>query len=121
MNIKTEKGKHYTSPQTYGNDEGGLSNFTMINHDVHTKIGVSELDYNKNWNVELRKDVIEEILSIHASLCPEPFLDFIKRGELETSITWREVMLNDVAIDIWRLVFLKNILKARMEISMKTY
>lgn len=121
MHIQTEKGKHYTSPQAY-TDESGLSNqFTMINHDVHTSINVSESSYDKNWNSNLRTDVVGELLSLPASLVPELFFDLTKRGEEEISITWRKEMLEDTGIDVWKLVTLRNMLQKRLEIVTKTY
>lgn len=119
MHIKTEKGKHYTSPQAHTDENGLSNNFTMINHDVKTTMGVTDSSWDRDWLSKAKTDVLKEIGNISASLCPEPYLNFTIRGKDVDVISWNSKSLEDV--EITRLWFLRNILSNRMETFTKTY
>lgn len=124
---KTELGKHYTSAQTYLDDDGNMKNFTMIDHSVKTTIGGSpklnqeKLDRMAEERREYIKELCNRILSIPASLCPSDYDDFIIRGEGHSKITWNESMIKDEGFDNTKRLFLCNILENRLEMSKKTY
>lgn len=124
---KTELGKHYTSAQTYRDDDGNMKNFTMIDHSVKTTIGGSpklnqeELDEISLQRKLHRTELCNRILSIPASLCPLDFEDFTLRGEGFSKIEWNESMITDEGMDPIKRQFLCNILDNRMEVTKKTY
>ena len=124
---KTEKAKHYTSAQTYKDEDGNMKNFTMIDHSVKTTIGGSpklnqeELDEISSQRRIHRAELCERILSIPASLCPLDFDDFIVRGEGLSKIQWNEEMIKDEGMDPIKRQFLCNILENRLEMTKKTY
>lgn len=124
---KTEKAKHYTSAQTYRDEDGNMKNFTMIDHSPKTTIGGSlKLNQEELDNISLQRkkhkeDVCKRIFNIPASLCPSDYHDFIIRGENEQIIKWNTAMIIDEGMDLTKRIFLCNILENRMELTKKTY
>lgn len=64
-----------------------------------------------------REDVVQRITEITPAFCPEIYRDFVIRGEGVTKLEWNKTMLLDEGIDIIRLVFLKNQLENRVELT----
>ena len=50
-----------------------------------------------------RDSLVDRIMLIPASICPEIFSDFVIRGEGKKQIVWNETMLRDNGMDINRL------------------
>jgi hypothetical protein len=124
MPLDGAKKDYYTSAEAYRDDDGNMKQFTFIDHDVKTKIATGEkydMEEIKNQRIQYRKDLVEEVLGLSASLCPLEYTDFILRGEDYTKVTWNEAMIRDEGLDLIKLVFLKNILSNRMEQVTKTY
>ena len=122
---KTEKAKHYTSPQTHTDEDGQLRNFTMIDHSVKTTIGGSvklnqeELDNMLKERHQWKKDVCDRILAISASLCPLDKSEYTIRGKDQAIILWNETMIKDEGFDPIQRLFLCTILENRMEMLKK--
>ena len=99
MNIKTEKGKHYTSAQSHRDEDGLSRNFTMINHDVKTSIALSNkesIDDIKKEIDDFKKLKIKAILSLPAVFAPTHFDDFKdKSGDV---ISWKQDMVTDACM-----------------------
>lgn len=124
---KTEKAKHYTSAQTYKDDDGNMKNFTFIDHTVKTTIGGSpKLNQAELDNISMQRKLHKEelcnrIFAISASMCPMDFDDFVIRGEGHSKISWNQPMITDEGMDPIKRMFLCNILENRMDMTKKTY
>jgi hypothetical protein len=123
----SDKAKHYTSAQTYKDDDGNMKNFTFIDHTVKTTIGGSpklnqdELDEISNQRKLHKEELCNRIFAISASLCPMDFDDFVIRGEGHSKIEWNKPMIIDEGMDPIKRMFLCNILENRMDMTKKTY
>lgn len=62
---------------------------------------------------EYRANLIKEIQSIPASICPNEFAIFKDRGEGKSTIEWNSTMLNDPGMDLTKLGDLLRVLKNR--------
>lgn len=66
--------------------------------------------------MEYKDELIQRVLDIPASLCPEPFQDFTVRGATEITVTWNKKMIADQGFDIRRLRDLAVLLENRAEL-----
>jgi hypothetical protein len=123
----SDKAKHYTSAQTYKDDDGNMKNFTFIDHTVKTTIGGSpklnqaELDEISMQRKLHKEELCNRIFAISASMCPMDFDDFVIRGEGHSKISWNQPMITDEGMDPIKRMFLCNILENRMDMTKKTY
>jgi hypothetical protein len=105
-NMAVDKKSDYVGNNggAYTDGEGMSRQFTYIDHDKKAKISTSlssKTDY-KQLLSDYRLNLLERILSIPASLCPEIFQDFTVRGEM-VRIEWIDVMLRDEGLSLERL------------------
>lgn len=80
MNIKTDKGKYYTTSETYTDMDGQYRNFTMIDCDKKTKIALPSLGedftlYEEPDTTSLRL-LVEEVLHLSYNLNDDFKKDF---------------------------------------------
>lgn len=110
----SDKSKHVGNHGgAYTDIDGNRKQFTIIDHDKKTKIsaGISE-KVNSTFFADYRKELIERILHVSASLCPMEYQDFTNnRGENVTVITWNEKMLRDSGLGVDRLRGLATLLE----------
>jgi len=102
----------------YTDNDGMRKQFTVIDHDkkLTVQLGQSEkIDYGEFFK-QYRKDLINRILHIPASICPFEFEDFTTRGQSQTVITWNEKMLTDSGLDIHKLRDLNVLLENKAEL-----
>lgn len=111
-----KKSQHYTSAQNYTDLEGQSKLFTMVDHDRKTKISTMNEESDKDWKTSYRSSLIERILVITAAICPEPFSDFVLRGESRNTIGWNEKMLNDQGFEVSKLRELCTLLENEAEL-----
>jgi len=96
----SKKSDFHTAPQNY-QDVDGMKTFTVIDHDVKSKMygKVSmKIDEYNEFLKQYRKELIERILAIPAVFCPEPFQSFVIRNADSPTIQWNEVMLRDEGV-----------------------
>lgn len=101
----------------YTDIDGMTKQFTVIDHDKKTTISknIQEKEDFTSFFSEYRKQLIDRILNVPASLCPEPFFDYTIRGEGVKTITWNNHMLKDEGSSIKTLRDLCIILENRAE------
>lgn len=104
----------------YTDIEGNRRQFTVIDHDPKTKISGSvttdkEKQIIKEGLSDYRKELIERILAIPASLCPLEFSEFKLVGDSQSVILWNEKMVRDEGMTVNRLRDLCTILERRFE------
>ena len=68
-----------------------------------------------NWQDEYRKNLLQRITDLPASLCPLPFVDYTVRGDTNNVITWNISMLTDKGVPISQLRDLCVMLENRAE------
>lgn len=66
--------------------------------------------------MDYRNELIERVLALPASLCPEPYQDFTIRGATEAVINWNKNMVSDQGLDIRRLRDLAVIVENRADL-----
>lgn len=115
-----KKSQHYTSAKNYTDLDGNSKSFTFIDHDVKTKIAAKvtspeEIEEAKSGLKDYKKQIINRILSIPPSVCPEIFHDFTKRGEI--GISWDKDMLNDEGVPLERLRDILTMLENKIVIE----
>lgn len=114
------KSDYYTSSQGYTDDDNQLRNFTFIDHDRKTtvvgEVTKEEISQAKKELLDYREKTLESILAISASYCPQPFTDFLIRGEGHEVISWNETMLRDSGVPLNRLRDLQTLLNNRIKI-----
>lgn len=98
----------------YTDIDGMRRQFVTVDHDKKTKIGFSEPP-SSDWKKVYRLSVVDRILNLPASLCPEIFSDFTLRGDGRKVIEWNEVMLRDEGVPIDKLIALVSMLENRAE------
>ena len=103
---------------SYTDNDGMSKQFTVIDHDKKTKIstGKQEKEDFTAFFIQYRKELINRILDIPASLCPIEYQDFTVRGDQATIVTWNQKMITDKGFDTWRLRNLAVILENRSEL-----
>lgn len=85
----------------YTDIDGMTKQFTMIDHDKKTTIHF--MSEEKLFDMkEYRNELIGRILDLPASICPEVFSDYTKRGDTPV-ITWNTSMLEDNGVPISQL------------------
>jgi|SRR6187402_100621 len=104
----------------YVDNDGQRKQFTYIDHDPKTKIsGLVSTDKDKEAIKDslstYKKELVQRILDVPASLSPIEFYEFTVRGEGQSVITWNETMLRDEGITLNRLRDLCTILERRFE------
>lgn len=102
----------------YIDNDGMRKQFTTIDYDKKIKIAAGipdKMDY-ATFFIEYRKELIQRILDIPASLCPDEFQDFTVRGEQVKIITWNNVMLNDKGLELDKLRILAVLLENKSEL-----
>lgn len=104
----------------YTDIDGNRRQFTVVDHDPKTKIsGLVTSDKEKeSIKAELsdyRKELIERILAVPASLCPLEFSEFKLVGDSQAVIQWNEKMVRDEGMTVNRLRDLCTILERRFE------
>lgn len=87
----------------YTDNDGMSKQFTYVDHDKKTTIGVPNSPVDKNWLQDYRLNLKERILDQPASICPEYYSDFTIRGEGKTHIEWNTKMLSDNGVPLDRL------------------
>lgn len=103
-------------------DESGMTRqFTYVDHDKKPTISTNTEKVDKSWQKEYRNSIINRILGIPASLCPEPYYDFTVRGENQNTITWNEKMVRDEGIEIDRLRMLCTLLENKADMMKIIY
>lgn len=118
----TQKSKYYTSAQGYRDEDGMARNFTFIDYDVKPGLSgyVPDGTATEQHKID-RRNLIEKILKLPASLAPMEWYDFTVRGEDSPSIEWNEQMLSDEGIEFFRLIALLTLLRNRKDQVTKTY
>lgn len=66
--------------------------------------------------MDYRNELIERVLALPASLCPEPYQDFTVRGDTSAVINWNKKMISDQGLDIRRLRDLTTIVENRADL-----
>jgi len=72
-----------------------------------------EKKYNEK---EYKNQLVDRILEIPASICPDIFNDFTLRGEGRSVVAWNETMLRDSGVPTSRLRDMCVILENKAEI-----
>lgn len=87
--------KDYTVPDTYSDMDGNTRTFTHIDCDKKLAVVVSLEDKDKISKelVDYRYKLLERIISVSASLCPDAFHMFTLRGEQRKNVGWDEGIL----------------------------
>ena len=67
------------------------------------------------WQDEYRKNLLQRITDLQASLCPLPFVDYTVRGDTNNVITWNISMLTEKGVPIYQLRDLCVMLENRAE------
>lgn len=104
----------------YIDNDGNRRQFTYIDHDPKTKIsGLVSTDTEqkeiKEQLTSYKKQLIDRILDLPASLSPVEFYDFTVRGDSQLVITWNETMIRDNGLTISRLRDLCVLLENRFD------
>lgn len=104
----------------YIDNDGNRRQFTYIDHDPKTKISGSVTTDKEKETIKdslslYRKELVQRILDVPASLCPIEFSEFTLRGESQSVIQWNEKMLSDDGMTINRLRDLCTIVERRFE------
>lgn len=116
-----KKSDHYTSAKNYTDLDGMSKSFTFIDHDIKTSISTNTEIMDKEWQKKYKEQLVDQILTLPASICPTPFSDYVIRGAGITQITWNDKMLRDPGTGIDRLRDLKTMLDNRIEIDRLTF
>jgi hypothetical protein len=95
----------------YTDGDGMRKQFTIVDHDKKSTMYNTPDKLDKNWQKKYRASLVERIVSISASICPEVFTDFTLRGEDKTTIEWNMDMLVDNGIPIDQLSTLCTLLE----------
>ncbi len=101
----------------YIDNDGMRKQFTMIDHDKKLQISTSvfEKEDFTSFFIEYRKELVQRILDIPASICPLEYQDFTIRGEGEKVIRWDEIMVTDKGLSLDRLRSLAVLLENRSD------
>jgi hypothetical protein len=116
-----KKSDHYNPPTNYKSIDGNMKTFTYVDHDKKTKISTSrtseeEINRINKELADYKESLINEILSLPASLCPLTYHDFTIKGEGVKEIKWNEAMLKDPGMEIERLRTIKVMIENRMSL-----
>ena len=87
----------YNAPDTYTDMDGQSKNFTHINYSKKSKMSF-QMKEEQDLQEQLKnskKELQDRILAIPAVMYPEPFMDFILRGENYEVVSWNEPMIRD--------------------------
>ncbi len=107
----------------YTDMDGNTKQFTYIDHDVKTTIGVTapmkkkEVDQLKAEINNYRKELQAEILNYPASLCNYIYEDFTTRGEGNPTIEWNKNMIMDEGTDTEKLRVICQLIRNRIELQ----
>lgn len=105
---------YVTSHQNYRDIEGMSRTFTMIDHDKKTTVITGSSDFEKEWESKFRAELIERIVQVSPSICPEDFSEFKVRGEDLKKIEWDTDKLLEKSTGVWRLRDLCVVLENRV-------
>lgn len=93
------KKDYYTSATHYKDEDGNMKNFTFIDHDIKTSIGVLiEGEDNKRareaWMTKYKEESIAEILVMPPISCPAHVIDtYIIRDVEQNKLRWNEELV----------------------------
>lgn len=126
VGLNGKKAEYYTSATNYTDDDNNSKSFTFIDHSPKTKVGGTRTSEEELGEISAERkewveNTIQSILAISASICPEPYQDFRIAGEGRDTFAWNEAMIRDEGLDVWKRVFLLNILENRLAEIRKTF
>jgi hypothetical protein len=109
---------HYTSSKNYTDELGHTRSFDFIDHDVKTKIRVPVVKTKEEIaeeKAQYREWLIDKIISIEAIYCPDIFIQYTHRGDVQ-KIDWNLKMLQDAGVPTDKLLDIYTLSSNKMNL-----
>lgn len=122
MHYHSKNKSNWSVDQHYKDLDGNTKSFSVINHDpkptttMYNPTEEEKVDVKKQL-AAYRKELQEEILAEHASLCPTPMQPtFVLRGESVENFQWNKKRVTDEGLSTDALRDLHTLVLRRKEL-----